>query len=143
MSGLGEAVIRTGTAADVAAVLAVWAASDAVPSITDTAAHLDALLARDADALLVAESGVEVIGSLIVGWDGWRANFYRLAVAPSWRRRGIATALVAEGEAHLRRLGAVRLTALVVEAELHAMAFWQSAGYEVDWRILRFVRTVR
>jgi hypothetical protein len=45
------------------------------------------LLSRDPEALLIARGGGEVIGSLIVGWDGWRGSFYRLAVHQSWRRK--------------------------------------------------------
>ena len=41
------------------------------------------LLARDSDALLVAESEGNCVGTLIVGWDGWRCHLYRLAAEPA------------------------------------------------------------
>lgn len=136
-------VLRTGTPADTEAVLALWRAADAVPSITDTARHVANLLATQPDSLIVAESGGEVIGSLIAGWDGWRGTFHRLAVAPAWRRRGIARMLVEEGEARLRARGAERVSALVVEAEAHAVALWAATGFHLDRRIVRFVKTLR
>ena len=55
---------------------------------------------------------------------------YRLAVAPSYRRRGIGTALTNEAERRLRAWGAVRLHMVVAADQDEAQAFWQAAGYE-------------
>ena len=83
----------------------------------------------------------EVIGPRwIVGWDGWRGTFYRLAVDPAHRRRGLATALVRAGEERLRALGARRLNAIVETEEVDAMAFWAAAGYELQTARSRFVK---
>lgn len=82
----------------------------------------------------------DVIGSLIVAWDGWRGSFYRLAVDTAWRRRGIATALVRAGEERLRELGAIRLTALVASADREAIGLWRSVGYECQPGTSRYVR---
>ena len=59
---------------------------------------LTRLLAADPQALLVAELDGVVAGSLIAAWDGWRGSFYRLAVSPEHRRKGLATMLLREGE---------------------------------------------
>lgn len=131
--------IRLGTRADVAAVLALWARADAVPSVTDDAESLGRAAAQD--SLLVACLNDEIVGSLIAGFDGWRGNMYRLAVDPDHRRRGVARALVAEGERRLVALGVRRITALVVAEEDAATGFWREAGYGFDERIARFVKT--
>jgi ribosomal protein S18 acetylase RimI-like enzyme len=83
-----------------------------------------------------------IVGSVVAGWDGWRGNIYRLAVAPELRRRGIARALVEAAEAHLRRRGARRVTALLVRAHDQAAGFWTAVGYGHDHRIDRYVRTL-
>ena len=132
--------IRVGTLADRATVLALWLAAGSVPSATDDEEGLRRLLDRDAECLLVAEADGEIVGSLIAAWDGWRGSFYRLAVDPAWRRRGLASELVTAGEDRLRRLGAVRLTAIVAEGEGGAAELWGSAGYERQQRRGRFVR---
>jgi ribosomal protein S18 acetylase RimI-like enzyme len=59
-------------------------------------------LASDREALLVAERGGAIVGSLIVAFEGWRGSFYRLAIHPAERRRGLASALVDHGERRLR-----------------------------------------
>jgi ribosomal protein S18 acetylase RimI-like enzyme len=97
-------------------------------------------LAVDPQALLVADANGDLVGSLIAAWNGWRGSFYRLAVHPDYRRRGLATRLVREGEKRLRDRGAIRLDAVVSADELGAMGFWNAVGYEHQRDRSRFVR---
>ncbi len=135
--------IRPCAAVEVESVLELWRAAGAVPSASDDPSVLRELLARDAEALLVAEAGGRLVGSLIAAWDGWRGHMYRLAVVSEFRRRGIARALVAEGEQRLAAKGARRISVLVLEAERGATAFWDAVGYSHDHRIARYARTIR
>jgi len=135
--------IRTATAADVDAVLDVWNRARSVAARTpDTAEYVGQLLERDPGALLVAEADGELVGALIAGWDGWRGNLYRLAVLPTHRRAGIASALVEEGHDRLRKLGARRVTALVGGDEGAAHKLWRAVGYQRDEFVHRFVRNL-
>jgi ribosomal protein S18 acetylase RimI-like enzyme len=134
--------IRSGIEDDLTPTLALWRLAGALPSATDTAEALRLLLERDPESLLLATAGGEVVGSLIAAWDGWRGSFYRLAVHPGWRRRGVATALVRAGEEHLKLLGAVRLTAIVVGDEHAAPTLWEAVGYRPQPEAKRFVRMV-
>jgi hypothetical protein len=53
-------------------VLDLWAAAGSPPSVSDSPEGLSRLLAADPQALLVAERGGVLVGSLIAAWDGWR-----------------------------------------------------------------------
>jgi ribosomal protein S18 acetylase RimI-like enzyme len=135
--------IRPGRVGDVLGVLELWRLAEASASSTESAEDVGGLLLRDPEALLLAETADgEVVGSLIVGWDGWRGTFYRLAVDPAHRRHGLATALVHAGEERLRALGAHRLNAIVESHEPDAMAFWTSAGYDLQTSRSRFVKNL-
>jgi ribosomal protein S18 acetylase RimI-like enzyme len=124
-------------------VLELWQRAEASASPTESPEDVGGLLLRDREALLLAETEEgEIIGTLIVGWDGWRGAFYRLAVDPAHRRHGLATALVRAGEERLRALGARRLGAIVESHEPDAMAFWASAGYELQSSRSRFVKNL-
>jgi ribosomal protein S18 acetylase RimI-like enzyme len=123
-------------------VVALWA-EIVVDSFHDRADDVRRLLVRDPDALLVAEDeGGRVVGTLIVGWDGWRGKLYRMAVATAARRKGIAAALVAEGERRLATAGCRRISAVVVRDDDAAPAFWRSAGYVPDPVAKRFVKNL-
>ena len=138
-----NAAIRAATAADIEAVLGVWAeARSAAAQTRDDPEAVQQLIDRDPGALLVAEAGGEVVGALIAGWDGWRGNVYRLAVLPSHRRQGIARQLVEAGHERLRRLGARRVTALVGGEEGAAHGLWRAVGYQRDEFVHRFVRNL-
>lgn len=134
--------IRTGRPDDVEAVLDFWRRAGASPSSTESAEDVRGLLERDPDALIVAEADGGIVGTLIVGWDGWRAGFYRLAVDPAHRRHGLATALVRAGEERFAALGAKRLNAIAESHKPGAMAFWASAGYELQTSRSRFVKNL-
>lgn len=124
------------------AVLDLWATSGAVPSSTDDLDGLRRLVGHDPGALLVATEGGVLVGTLVVGWDGWRGTFYRLVVRPSHRRRGVAAALVAEGERRLVAAGARRLQLTAVAAHDHATGFWEAAGYRADPGQRRYTKQV-
>ena len=139
--------MRDCTSDDCAAVLALWKAADATPSVTDTLDELQRVV-REGHAIfiLAVDARVRIIGSVIGGWDGWRGNIYRLAVAPEARRHGVAGALVREVSDRLaREKGAHRLTAMVEHAHAHASGFWNSMasqGYTLDPRLVRYVKTI-
>lgn len=138
----GAEIRRCGTN-DLPAVLALWEAERSEhASLPDRLEDLERLVANSPAALLVAERDGEIVGALIAGWDGWRGNLYRLAVARQHRRGGIATALTRAGEDYLRSCGAQRVTALVAYEDDEAGSFWDSAGYPLDPLIGRRARNI-
>jgi ribosomal protein S18 acetylase RimI-like enzyme len=142
-SQVSGVTIRTATMDDVDALLALWvvaAENDTRP--TDTPRAVRALLTRDPGACFVACVEGRVVGSLIAGWDGWRAHLYRLAVHPRARRQGIGRALLDAGARRLTDLGATRLDAMVLEGNELGQSLWRAAGYQPqdNWR--RWVRPV-
>jgi len=132
--------IRSAVSSDVPAVLAFWEVATTEPSTTDDVDSVRQLLAFAPDALLLATIDDEIVGTVVVGWDGWRGTLYRLAVAPGRRREGIAAMLVGDAEAQLRRRGAQRLHLIVAVDQPVAASFWTSVGYaRTDQH--RFVKT--
>jgi ribosomal protein S18 acetylase RimI-like enzyme len=131
--------LRAATTADIAEVLAFWQRA-AEPTSTDSSTALAVLLARDPGALIVAEAGGAVVGSVVAGWDGWRGSVYRLAVAPEHRRAGLGAALLRAAEARLAEAGAIRMHAIVVDANEQAVAFWESSEWEHQDGQLRYAK---
>jgi ribosomal protein S18 acetylase RimI-like enzyme len=142
MSDLTGVSIRDCRADDVEFVLKLWRQADATPSVTDNSGDLLRVVANGPAHVLLAEVKGQIVGSIIGAFDGWRGNLYRMAVHPSYRRRGIARALAAEAEKRLARQGARRITALVEKDHPWARSFWQAVGYGLDSRIVRHVRSL-
>jgi ribosomal protein S18 acetylase RimI-like enzyme len=136
--------VRPATLADVPAVVAFWAvAGENDDRPTDSEAAVVRLVQRDPDALLLAVDGDVLVGSVVAGWDGWRAHLYRLAVHPDRRGGGIAHALLDAAQVRLVELGASRLDAMVLEGNEPGQAVWRARGFEPQPRWRRWVRPAR
>ena len=73
-------------------------------TVVDFAARLKS------ETCFVIERDGGLIGSVFCIPDGDALYIGRLAVAPDWRRRGIANALIDAAKAEARRIGAKRMT---------------------------------
>ncbi|WP_320784666.1 GNAT family N-acetyltransferase [Streptomyces sp. CRN 30] len=132
--------IRAAGPEDLDTVLAFWKTAAEGTSISDDREGVERLVARDADALLLAELDGELVGTVIAGFDGWRCHLYRLAVRPERRRQGVGSALLAAAEERFVGLGGRRGDAMVLERNGTAHHAWRAAGYapQEQWR--RWVR---
>jgi ribosomal protein S18 acetylase RimI-like enzyme len=127
--------LREYTPADEAQVVALWTSVFGYPQArNDPEQVLATKLAWDS-LVLVAAEGSTVLGTLMVGYDGHRGWFYRLAVLESARRRGVARALVGDGERRLQALGCKKLNLQVHTHNDAAARFWAALGYELEPRL--------
>lgn len=135
--------IRRARNDDLTGVLSLWQEAGVTPpSVTDSVEGLKRVLREPAALLLVAMVKGQIVGSVIGGWDGWRGNIYRLAVAPEYRRQGIARRLVWAMSNALFDRGARRLSALVEDEHPWAIDFWNSLrelGYVRDPKFVRYI----
>ncbi|WP_049579561.1 GNAT family N-acetyltransferase [Streptomyces sp. SBT349] len=132
---MDEMRVRAAEPGDAGAVLAFWQEAAEGVSVSDDLDGVRLLIRRDPEALLLAERGGEVVGTVIAGFDGWRCHLYRLAVAPWARRQGVATALLAAAERRFAELGGRRVDAMVLDSNGLGRRAWSARGYgrQTDW----------
>ncbi|WP_449062106.1 GNAT family N-acetyltransferase [Planomonospora algeriensis] len=135
-----DVTIRYGRIEDVEALLAFWRVAAEGTDRHDDPAKVTALIERDPEAVLIAEVDGETAGTLIAGWDGWRAHLYRLAVAPARRRQGVGSALIRAAEERFAAFGAFRADAMVLHDNELAHHAWSAAGYAPQPQWARWVK---
>jgi len=135
--------IRAARFDEIEAVLTFWRKAAEGTDRHDTVEGVLRLMERDPEALLIAELNGETVGTLIAGWDGWRAHLYRLAVHPDHRRKGIATALINAAEERFAGFDAFRADAMVLDENVVAHRSWRAAGYARQAQWGRWVKPLR
>ena len=122
-------LMRAATAADHAALFALWRS---VPGIQlraeDEYEPFCRYLERNPGLSLLVEAEGGSIASLLAGHDGRRGYLHHLVVAPAWRGRGLARALLAEVLARLAEQGVRKSHVFVLGAAPEALAFWRARG---------------
>lgn len=134
--------VREARPSDFETIIDFWATIDRHTSLPDRVEYLQRFHEFSPDLFLVAEKEGQLVGTVIGGWDGWRAQIARLATDPSLRRSGIARALVDEIERRLSKRGAKRIYALVDKRSAPAVPFWEAAGYTGNENIVQYSRNL-
>lgn len=98
------------------------------------AAGLDDALAATASSRLRVALDPEdaVVAYSVIGRSGARGYLQRLAVLPTWQRRGLGSALVVDGLRWLRRWGARDVVVNTQETNTRAVALYQHLGFHLE-----------
>lgn len=137
------ASIRVARASDIDAIVHLWTFAAGPTRIASDRGIVERLVAHDPDALIVAaDDGGVIVGTVVVGWDGWRCHLYRMAVHPDHRRRRIGNTLLTAARDRAVAVGAVRIDALVDDSNELGKTFWRAAGFELDENDRRWIQPV-
>ena len=124
--------IAPATPDDRDAVIALWHAAGLTRPWNDPGSDFDLALGKPASTILVARDGTDIVGSVMVGFDGHRGWVYYLATDPARRRAGIGRALMAAAESWLVGFGCARVRLMARTDNVAARGFYAAIGYEAQ-----------
>jgi len=120
------------TAADYAAVTALWRACDGIEiAVGDDESTFRQYLQRNPGLSHCAEADGVLIAAALCGHDGRRGLIYHLAVAPEFRGQGIGKAILQCELEGLRDCGIARVLILVANDNPIGKEFWLSQNFKV------------
>jgi ribosomal protein S18 acetylase RimI-like enzyme len=125
-------ICRPYEASDGPSLMDLWTACRLISPQNDPDRDVRRKLARDAENLLVLEVDGELIGSVMVGYEGHRGWINYLGVHPNHEGRGYGRRLMSEAESRLRDLGCPKVNLQVRAENSGVIGFYRSLGYEVD-----------
>ncbi|MCP4185985.1 MAG: GNAT family acetyltransferase [Gammaproteobacteria bacterium] len=113
-------------------VIQLWQDCKLIVPWNDPQKDIQRKLDAGADLFLVGEYDSLLVASVMGGYDGHRGWVYYLAVAPMFRNRGFAHAMMAKMESRLVALGCPKINLLVRNTNAEVMELYQSLGYSID-----------
>ena len=111
-------------------MVALWLACDLTRPWNDPRKDIERKLAHSPSLFLVALEDDQLIGSVMVGYDGHRGWINYLAVHPSRQGQSVGRALMEAAEERLRALGCPKINLQVRPGNDGARAFYEAIGYE-------------
>jgi len=124
--------IRAFQLADEPAVIALWEECKLTRPWNDPHKDIVRKLAVQPELFLVGVVDEAVMASVMAGYEGHRGWVNYLAVAPRFRGRGHARALMQHVEALLRQRGCPKVSLLVRNSNREALEFYRHLGYAQD-----------
>jgi N-acetylglutamate synthase len=123
--------IRAMVLGDYASAFALWEVTEGIGlSQSDTREAIALFLAQNPDLSAVAiDAEGALVGAVLCGHDGRRGCLYHVAVAASFRRRGIARALLERCFAKLAEAGIDKCNLFLYADNAAGAAFWEHNGW--------------
>lgn len=112
-------------------ILALWQnlPGMGLNNIDDSKDGIIRFLKRNPKTCFIAEENGTAAGTIIAGHDGRRGYIYHTAVLPEFRRRGIATELLARSVDALKKQGIAKAALVVFSDNEAGNAFWEKQGF--------------
>ena len=117
---------------DEASVVALWSTCGLVAPQNDPKRDIERKRKVNPEWFLVGQIAGAVVATCMAGYEGHRGWINYLAVAPPYRRRGLATQLVREAERQLKQAGCPNINLQIRTSNTGVIDFYKTLGFAVD-----------
>src|SRR5438105_2806863 len=111
---------------DEQAIIELWTRCGLTRPWNDPHKDIARKLTVHPEMFLLAMDEGKIVGSVMAGFEGHRGWINDLAVAPEYRRRGIARAMMQQAEEILKAAGCPKINLQVRAGNSEAMAFYKA-----------------
>lgn len=125
-------LVRAFQPADEAAVIDLWRRCDLVGPKNDPHKDIQRKQRVRPDLFLVGAENEIVIATAMAGYEGHRGWLNYVAVAPEFRRRGLARQILLEAERMLRQVGCAKINLQIRTSNRSVIEFYRRLGFEID-----------
>ena len=128
--------LRDFTLADTDAVISLWVRCGLTRPWNDPGKDIqrktDELGRGGTGWFWVVEKGGQIVGAVMVGYDGHRGSVNYLVVDPACQTQGIGRLMMQRAEAELTAVGCPKINLLVRTDNKGVLKFYDQLGYAVD-----------
>ncbi len=117
------------------AVVDLWEKCGLIVPQNDPVEDIQKKLDFQPELFFIALLDGQIIGSVMVGYEGHRGWLNYLAVLPSFQKRGYGKELVNKAIAELEKIGCLKLNLQVRKSNAPAVEFYKHLGFEEEERI--------
>lgn len=129
---MSDSRIREAVIGDQDQVISIWKSCDLVKPQNDPVTDFQLALNTKDSTVLILESEQEMLGAVVVGFDGHRGWYYYLGISPQHQNSGNGRALVEAAENWLISRGAPKAMLMIRNSNAHVIGFYEKLGYSVE-----------
>lgn len=117
------------------AVIELWQQCNLIVPSNDPIEDIQKKMEFQPTLFFIALLHDQVIGSIMVGYEGHRGWINYLAVLPSYQKQGYGKLLINKAITELRKLGCRKVNLQIRPTNLRVIEFYQHLGFKQEDRI--------
>ena len=117
------------------AVIDLWNKCSLIVPHNDPIEDIQKKLDFQPELFFIALLNGQLIGSIMVGYEGHRGWINYLAVLPSFQKRGYGRKLINKAIVELRKIGCLKINLQVRTSNASVVGFYKHLGFEEEERI--------
>lgn len=114
------------------AVIDLWKQCDLIVPQNDPAVDIQRKLVFQPELFFIALEDGQVVGSIMVGYEGHRGWLNYVAGLPDYQKRGYGKKLIDKSIDELRKLGCLKVNVQVRRNNPSAVEFYKHLGFKDD-----------
>ena len=124
--------LRDANLNDIPAIVELWDSTDLLVPWNDPASDIKNALATPTCTVLVHEMSDQLVGTVMVGYDGHRGWVYYLAVRSDYQGLGIGTSLALAAKDWLISHGVGKMQLMIRKDNLAVAGFYRRLGFQAS-----------